>query len=393
MLQSFITLSLLVSTTIASPTRIPRRDDHNTGLTWISKNSSLPKIMLYNTGDGTILSGSTNGRLDTTNYGGPLGRLTPETLIENVGEVLDIAQIAVFNFTGGRNGAGSANADSDRFLNISMDAHKRLCSPDSDIAGAVMIHGTNTLADTVFGVDLTLNCSKPFVATGSMRPNSALSADGPSNFYDAVRTAIHPEARDRGALIAMNDHLVSAFYATKTNGNTVSTFLAPDQGYIAQFMSGQPYFFYSPSLPKARNYFDPFKLSSPLPKVDVLYGHQGFDADLLYSAAKNGAKGIVIMGVGPGALSTAASKAAEDLYSQGVITVASFRPYFGLSVPSPETEKIISSGVLRGENARIQLQLALGAGYDFDGIQKLFEGEVRKAVYNSATAFFNGTVL
>ncbi|KAL3608298.1 hypothetical protein FPOAC2_03292 [Fusarium poae] len=348
---------------------------------------------LYNTGDGTILSGSANGRLDTNNYGGPIGRLTPETLIESVGEVLDIAQIAVVNFTGGRNGAGSANADSDRFLNISMDAHKRLCNPDSDIVGAVMIHGTNTLADTVFGVDLTLNCSKPFVATGSMRPNSALSADGPSNFYDAVRTAIHPEARDRGALIAMNDHLVSAFYSTKTNGNTVSTFLAPDQGYIAQFMSGQPYFFYSPSLPKARNYFDPFKLSSPLPKVDVLYGHQGFDADLLYSAAKNGAKGIVIMGVGPGALSTAASKAAEDLYTQGVITVASFRPYFGLSVPSPETEMIISSGVLRGENARIQLQLALGAGYDFEGIQKLFEGEVRKAVYNDATTFFNGTVL
>ncbi|KAF5246542.1 hypothetical protein FAUST_1268 [Fusarium austroamericanum] len=278
---------------------------------------------VYNTGDGTILSCSTNGRPDTTNYGGPVGRLTPETLIESVSEVLDIAQIAIVNFTGGIDGASSANAGSDRFLNISMDAHKRLCSPDSDIVGAIMIHGTNTLADTVFGVDLTLNCSKPFVTTGSMRPNSALSADGPSNFYDAVRTAIHPEARDRGALIAMNDHLVSAFYATKTN--------------------------------------------------------EGFDADLLYSAAKNGAKGIVIMGVGPGALSMAAFEAAEDLYSQGVITVASFRP--------------ISSGVLRGEKALIQLQLVLGAGYDFKGIQKLFEGEVRKAVYNDATAFFNGTVL
>ncbi|UZP35976.1 hypothetical protein NXS19_003792 [Fusarium pseudograminearum] len=69
------------------------------------------------------------------------------------------------------------------------------------------------------------------------------------------------------------------------------------------------------------------------------------------------------MGVGPGTLSTAAFEAAEDLYSLGVITVASFRPYLGLSVPSPKTEKIISSGVLRGENARIQLQLALGAGF------------------------------
>lgn len=107
-----------------------------------------------------------------------------------------------------------------------------------------------------------------------MRPNSALSPDGHFNFYDAVRTAIHPEARDRGAMIAFNDHLVSVFYGTKTNGNTVTTFLAMDQGYIAQFLAGQPYFFFGPSLPKGRHYFDPFKLQYPLPKVVVLYGHR-----------------------------------------------------------------------------------------------------------------------
>lgn len=125
-----------------------------------------------------------------------------------------------------------------------------------------------------FGVDLTLNCSKPFIATGSMRPNSALSPDGPFNFYDAVRTAIHPEARDRGAMIAFNDHLVSVFYGTKTNGNTATTFLAIEQGYIAQFLAGQPYFFFGASLPQARHYFDPFGVQYPLPKVIVLYGHR-----------------------------------------------------------------------------------------------------------------------
>lgn len=125
-----------------------------------------------------------------------------------------------------------------------------------------------------FGVDLTLNCSAPFVTTGSMRPNSALSADGPSNFYDAVRTAIHPDSRDRGGMIAFNDHLVSAFYATKTNGNSVTTFLSPDQGFLAQFLSGQPYYFSSPSLPRARHHFNPFNLSYPLPPVVILYGHR-----------------------------------------------------------------------------------------------------------------------
>ncbi|KAH8679446.1 Asparaginase/glutaminase [Ilyonectria robusta] len=386
-------MALVASAAIASPLQIRSRTDPNTGLTWIYKNSSLPKVMqvewLYNTGDGTILSGSTNGRLDNINYGGGVGGLTPETLIGNVSEVLDIAQFAVRNIGGG----GSANADSDRFLNISMDAHTRLCTRHSDIVGAVMIHGTNTLAETAFGVDLTLNCSKPFIATGSMRPNSALSGDGPLNFYDAVRTAIHPEARDRGAMIAFNDHLVSVFYGTKTNGNTATTFLAMDQGYIGQFLAGQPYFFYGASLPKARHYFNPFKLHYPLPKVVVLYGHQGFDANLLYSAVADGAKGIVIMGVGPGGLSNAATEAANALSEKGIVTVASLRPFFGAVVPRPQISNIISSGFLHGEQSRIQLQLALASGYTVSGIRKLFEGDIRKAVYNDATAFYNGTDL
>lgn len=114
----------------------------------------------------------------------------------------------------------------------------------------------------------------PFVVTGSMRPNSALSPDVLFKFYDAVSTAIHPEAPDRGSMIAFNDHLVSVFYETKTNENTVTTFLTMDQGYIAQFIAGQPYFFYGPSLPKGRHYSELFNVSLPLPKVVVLYGHR-----------------------------------------------------------------------------------------------------------------------
>lgn len=118
---------------------------------------------MYNTGDGTILSGSTFGRLDNINYGGGTGGLTPETLISDVSEVLDVAQFAVRNIGGG----GSANADSDRFLNISMDAHQRLCTPDSDIVGAVMIHGTNTLAETVRRkIDLLMFDMLTFFQTG-----------------------------------------------------------------------------------------------------------------------------------------------------------------------------------------------------------------------------------
>ncbi|RGP75352.1 asparaginase glutaminase [Fusarium longipes] len=153
-----------------------------------------------------------------------------------------------------------------------------------------------------------------------------MSSDGPLNFYEAIRTAIHPKAHDPGAMIAFSDHLVSVFYGTKTNGNTVITFLAPDQGYIGQSLAGQPYFIYGPSLPKVRHYFNPFRLTHPLPKVATLYGHEGFDAGPLRAAAANGAKEIVITGVGPGGLSTDATKVANRLFEQGIVTVASLRP-------------------------------------------------------------------
>ncbi|KOS38810.1 hypothetical protein ACN38_g10376 [Penicillium nordicum] len=96
----------------------------------------------------------------------------------------------------------------------------------------------------------------------------------------------------------------------------------------------------------------------------------------------DGAKGIVIMGIGPGSLSTAATQAAEDLHGKGVVTVASLRPFFGAVVPSPEPGNIISSGFLHDEQSRIQLQLALASGFEFTKIRRIFEGEIRKAVFN-----------
>ncbi|KAJ4124968.1 hypothetical protein NW768_009309 [Fusarium equiseti] len=158
-----------------------------------------------------------------------------------------------------------------------------------------------------------------------MRPNSALSADGPFNFYDAVQTAVHPEARGRS-------------YDRSERSSCFGILRYQDQWqYRFDFCDtrSEPYFFYSPALPKARNCSDAFTLASPLPKVDVLYHYQGFGADLLYAAAQDGARGIVIMGAGPDALSDAAIKAAKDLHSQGVVTVVSFRPYFGPAVPTP----------------------------------------------------------
>ncbi|KAK3985286.1 putative L-asparaginase [Cladorrhinum sp. PSN332] len=348
-------------------------------LTWLSEDSTLPKVVIYNA-RGTILSASNYTRLDNINYGsGP--PVTVDQIIGNVSEVLKVAQLAVVNFPVA---GGSAGLNSSLFLNITQYANRHLCDPDSDIAGGVMFHGTNTLEETAFGVDLTLNCSKPFVATGSMRPDTYVSPDGRSNFFQAVATAVSPAARDRGGLIAFNDRITSVYYTTKTNANTPDTFKAIEQGNVGAFLGGQPYFYYSgPSYPTGRPWFNVTE-TAELPSVVILYGHQGFDASLMYAAVANGAKGIVHMGSGAASLSPSARAAADELRKLGIPTVSTARSVAGTGMPTPAKGAVIYGSYLGGPQARIMLQLAINAGLTIEEIQDLFEAPLRDAIYAPA---------
>ncbi|KAI0148417.1 Asparaginase/glutaminase [Xylariaceae sp. FL1272] len=348
---------------------------HDFDLEWISTNTSLPKVVIYAAG-GTILSASNYSRLDNVKYGLGLGP-TPQELIGNVSEVLSVAQLAVVTFptTGGSSGLNSS-----LYLNITQYANRQLCAADSDIAGAIMFHGTNTLEETAFGVDLTFNCSKPFIATGAMRPDTYVSPDGHSNFFQAVAAAVSPSSRNRGGLIAFNDRITSIYYSTKVNANTPDTFKALEQGNLGAFLAGQPYYFFGPSYPIGRPHFDVTN-TTELPSVIILYGHQGFDASLMYAAVANGAKGLVILGPGAAQLSPSAQAAAEDLFSVGIPTIAVARPVTGTGVPDVFPESIIYASYLGADQARIMLQLAINAGFSLSAVRALFETPLRDAVY------------
>ncbi|KAI0186704.1 Asparaginase/glutaminase [Xylaria flabelliformis] len=345
------------------------------GLEWISTNTSLPKVVIYDAG-GTILSTSNYSRLDNVNYGGG-HKPTVEDLIGNVSEVLNVAQVAIVQFSVS---GGSSGINSSLYLNISQFANRQLCSEESDIAGAVMLHGTNTLEETAFGVDLTFNCSKPFIATGAMRPDSYVSPDGHSNFYQAITAAVSPSSRNRGGLIVFNDRITSIFYSTKTNANTPDTFKAIEQGNLGVFLAGQPFYYFGASYPTGRPYFDVTN-TTELPPVIILYGHQGFDASLMYAAVANGAKSLVVMGPGAAQLSPSAQDAAADLYNRGIPTVAVQRTITGTGIPGPIAEPIIYSSYQVATLTRIMLQLSINAGYSLDDIRKLFEDPLRQAVY------------
>ncbi|ODN97269.1 hypothetical protein L198_03832 [Cryptococcus wingfieldii CBS 7118] len=372
---------------IASPLLHIKRDDF--GLEWMSKDgaSPLPKIVLYDTG-GTIVSASNYSRLDNINYGFGVNP-TVQELISNYSEILNIAQIAFVKFP---TSGGSSGLNSSTYFNVSKAANEHLCSPDSEITGAVLIGGTNTLEDTFFGVDLTLNCSKPFVTTGAMRPQTYISHDGPSNLYQAFAVAADPKAWNRGGLVVFNDRISSAFYTIKTDGNTVDTFKALEQGNLGTCLGGQPYWFFEPSYPVARGHFDlqaaGLTSGDELPSVVVLFGSQGFDASLMYAAVANGAKGIVIQGAGAGQLSPDAVAAATVLKEQGIPVVASLRPVTGASVPRPYAPSYISSGYMQAGKSRIQLQLCLAVGAGWDGCQEAFEKDMREAIYNRLTTYY-----
>uniref|UniRef100_L2G2X2 L-asparaginase n=1 Tax=Colletotrichum fructicola (strain Nara gc5) TaxID=1213859 RepID=L2G2X2_COLFN len=363
----WVLLSLAV-VSCASP--ISRADvtQNDWDLEWISTNSSLPKVVIYSAG-GTILSASNYSRLDNIAYGSG-NPPTPEGLIGNVTEVLDVAQLAIVRFPAS---GGSAGLNSSLYLNISKYANKQLCSEGSDIAGAIMFHGTNTLEETAFGVDLTFNCSKPFVATGAMRPDTYISPDGRSNFYQAVAAAASPASRNRGGLIAFNDRITSIYYSTKVNANTPDTFHALEQGNLGAFLAGQPYYFFDAAYPTGRPYFD-VSNTTELPAVIIVYGHQPPPPPML----------IFEQGFGdPGARSGFRQSSPADLYEQGIPTVAVARPVTGSGVPSPIPGALIYSSYVGADQARIMLQLAINAGYSLDQIRDLFESPLRNAVYGS----------
>lgn len=207
----------------------------------------------------------------------------------------------------------------------------------------VVTHGTDTLEETAFFLDLVVNSSKPIVVAGAMRPATALSADGPLNLFQAVVLATASNAQDRGTMITLNDRIGSAFYTTKNNANSLDTFSSTEAGQLGFFTNQVPYFYYAPARPVGKPYSS-LGNATGLPKVDVLYAHEDMDPELATIAVAGGAEGIVFAGVGAGGVSSVAQTAAENLLNAtGVPIVASHRSADGF-VPNDDTSFMVGSG-------------------------------------------------
>lgn len=325
----------------------------------VAAQTGKPQVTILATG-GTI-AGSSASKTDTTGY--KAGAVGIDTLIAAVPEITQVAEVK------GEQISNTISGDVDDKVLLTLSKRVNQLLNQQGQQGVVITHGTDTLEETAFFLDLTVNSKQPVVMVGSMRPATAISADGPMNLLEAVTLATTRQAENRGTLVVLNDRIGSAFYTSKTNSTTLDTFKATEPGYLGLFVSGQPKFYYTAAQPIDKRYFDVSKLTS-LPKVEILYSYQAQDTAILDAALKNGAKGIIIAGNGNGNVSTSMEAAIGKLHQQGIPVVMSTRTSAGY-VSSKSFA--IGAGFLNPQKSRVLLQLALASDADLPQIASYFD--------------------
>ncbi|HLY66185.1 MAG TPA: asparaginase, partial [Chloroflexota bacterium] len=242
--------------------------------------------------------------------------------------------------------------------------------------GAVVAHGTNTLEETAYFLNLTLKSDKPVVVTGAMRPSTGLSADGELNLLNAVRIAADPSSRGRGVLVVMNDTIHGARDVTKTNTFRVHTFQSRGTGPLGYSDSDGRVVWYGQTVRRhtLASEFDVSVLAD-LPRVDVVVTYAGADGALIDAAVAAGAQGIVSAGSGAGRPTPAEDQALDRARAAGVIVVQASRTGSGRVARSPRlrARDIVTADDLVPWKARILLALALTRTSDVQDVQRMFE--------------------
>jgi L-asparaginase len=325
----------------------------------------LPNVVILATG-GTIAGAATTG----TQASYTSGAVTIDAMVAAVPGIRDLANIR---------GEQISNVGSqDMTLDIMLTLAKRinLLLAQNDVDGIVVTHGTDTMEETAYFLNLVVKSEKPVVLVGSMRPSTAVSADGPLNLYQAVAVAGDPNSKSRGVLVVMNDWIHAAHSLTKTSTTAVQTFMSPLRGLVGISSYGKNDFYNTP--PWKNTVTSEFDISgvTRLPRVDILYAYVDMAPDLIDASVANGAKGIVIAGVGNGNMNKASLEAAKRAAAKGVVIVRSSRVVTGSVGRNVEVNddemNFVASDELNPQKARVLLMLALLKPRSTAELQNLF---------------------
>ncbi len=251
-------------------------------------------------------------------------------------------------------------------------------SAEPDTAGIVITHGTNTLEETAYFLNLTVRHDRPVVLVGAQRPATAISADGPLNLLNAVRTAASPEARGKGVLVVMNDEINAARDVTKTSTYRLETFNSRDLGFLGYVDGDRVSFYRQPT--KRHTADSEFDLAGveAFPRVDIVYSYVEASPVMIEALIDDGVDGIVVAGTGAGGLSRREREALERVTAlpdgNRPVIVRSNRVGSGRVLPRSSNDELqmIAGDTLIPQKARILLMLALTKTRDLDTIRRIF---------------------
>lgn len=300
------------------------------------------------------------------------GQVAIQTLIDAVPQMKDIANITGEQIVN----IGSQDMNDQVWLTLAKRINELLATDNVD--GIVITHGTDTMEETAYFLNLTVKSDKPVVLVGSMRPSTAMSADGPLNLYNAVVTAAAKESIGRGVLVAMNGIIIGAHANQKMNTVDVQTFQGPDSGFLGYIYNSKVYYTLSP-LKKhtTESVFDVTNLTK-LPKVGIVYAYSNMDADIMEPFLKkdNRYEGLVHAGLGNGNYHKNIFPSLLQARKEGIIVVRSSRVPTGPTTQFDEVDddkyQFVASWELNPQKARVLLMLALTKTHDWQKIQEYF---------------------
>lgn len=330
----------------------------------IAAQDTLPRVHLIATG-GTI-----------SNMGDQ-PRRTGEELVAGIPDIAELANVTTEQFSNVASGAISLEMWRNLALRI-----RTLLREETPPAGIIITHGTDTMEETAYFLDLTIGGCAPIILTGAMRQANWAGADGPANLRNSVRVAVSAESRGRGALLLMNDEIFRARDVTKSNTTRLNAFTAPGTGPIG-VADPDGIFYREPapaSCPAPR--FDIERIDT-FPRVDIVTSYIGADSTIIDALVDAGTKGIVVAGVGRGGTTPSQGRALRRAVERGVLVVISNRTGSGrvgsrgnaesLASLAPGAGAMIDAADFIPWKARILAMLGLAAGLPPGQIATLFD--------------------
>lgn len=325
-----------------------------------------PKVRIIATG-GTIAGVSDN----STSSAYSAGQVGVNVLIAAVPQMLQLADVSGEQLVN----IGSQDMNDEVWLKLAKRINQLLNEEGYD--GVVVTHGTDTMEETAYFLNLTVHSDKPVVLVGSMRPSTAISADGPANLYAAVAAAASPEAKGHGVMCCMNNDLLDAKDVIKTHTTDVATFKAANYGKLGYVYNGQAYFSRTPGQCHTANSEFSVDGLDKLPQVGIAYGYANCSPLPMQAFVDNGFDGIVLAGVGDGNFYKDVFDVALKARQKGIQIVRSSRVPTGPTCLNGEVDdekyEFVAALTLNPQKARVLLMLALTKTQDWRQIQQYFQ--------------------